>query len=249
MPKRVAEPLEDVLGRLPMFEQVAAARLRGLARQAQVIRCAKNTRLYERGDATAGCHVLLRGLVTLSTRGPGGAEKVLRLVLPGEAFGESVLFDAQQQPVSAQVLLDSELVLLPAAAMLRLVERDRAFARTLLRNLARRVHVLIADIESYALNTGGQRLAAYLCAQAPGGGPARVHLPANKSVIASRLGIAKETLSRLLHEFTAQGMIEVHQRDIVLCDRPRLDGLAQGAGARAAGAAGVSRASSGRPRR
>ncbi len=231
MSENKTKPVEDILAKLPMFRQVAAAHLRRLARSAELRRVAKDTLLYQRGDPAAGCYALVYGLVKLSLLAPDGSEKVLRLVGGGESFAESVLFDQQPHPVTARALADSELVFLPAPALFELLDRDREFARALLADLARRIHVLIADIESYSLNTGTQRVAAYLYALADPSlaPPARVRLPANKTVIASRLGITKETFSRLLHELTAQGLVEVSRREIVLPDPRRLAELARGA--------------------
>jgi CRP-like cAMP-binding protein len=223
--------VEEALGKLPMFRHAAAAQLRKLARRAEFRRAAKDALLYERGDPATGCYALIRGLVKLSLRAPDGAEKVLRLVGPGETFAESVLFDEQPQPVDATVLAGSELVFLPAQALQDMLNHDRAFARALLGALSRRIHMLIADIEAYSLSSGTQRIAAFLHALAdpPGSAPVRVRLPANKTVIASRLGVTKETFSRLLHELTAQGLVEVSRREILLRDPPRLAELARGA--------------------
>jgi len=225
-----SKQVEGILGKLPLFRRVAPAPLHRLARQAQLRDVAKDTLLYERGDAAAGCYALVSGLVKLSLRAPDGAEKVLRLVGAGETFAESVMFHPQPQPVSALVLADSRLVFLPAPALFDLLDHDRGFARELLANLSQRIHMLIADIESYSLSSGTQRIAAYLHSLElePGPAPARVRLPANKTVIASRLGVTKETFSRLLHELTAQGLVEVSRREIVLRDPLRLAELAAG---------------------
>jgi CRP-like cAMP-binding protein len=221
--------IEDILGKLPLFRQVAPAHLHKLARRAELRHAAKDTLLYERGDPATGCYALVRGLIKLSLHAPGGAEKVLRLVGPGETFAEPPMFDAQPQPVNALVLADSELLFLPARALHDLLDHDRAFARALLAGLSQRIHMLIADIEAYSLSSGTQRIAAFLhsLADPPGLAPARVRLPANKTVIASRLGITKETFSRLLHELIAQGLVEVSRRDILLRDPPRLAELAR----------------------
>ena len=223
------KPAEDVLGRLPMFTHVAPAQLHKLARRAEIRHAAKDSLLYARGDPATGCYALVRGLVKLSLRAPGGAEKVLRLVGPGETFAEPTVFDVRPQPVDAYVLADSELVFLPAQAIYDLLDHDRAFARALLAGLSQRIHMLVADIEAYSLSSGTQRVAAFLHALANPSdpAPARVRLPANKTVIASRLGITKETFSRLLHELTAQGLVEVSRRDILLRDPPRLAELAR----------------------
>jgi CRP-like cAMP-binding protein len=122
-------------------------------------------------------------------------------------------------------------VFLPAQAISDLIEHDRTFMRAMLADLSQRIHMLIADIEGYSLASGTQRVAAYLhgLAGPPAAGAARVRLPANKTVIASRLGVTKETFSRLLHELTSQGLIEVCQREVVLRDPSRLAQLAHGA--------------------
>jgi CRP-like cAMP-binding protein len=53
-------------------------------------------------------------------------------------------------------------------------------------------------------------------------------LPAAKSVVAGRLGVAKETLSRLLRQFAQEGLIAVQRRSIRLLDRERLSAAARG---------------------
>ncbi len=220
----------EILAGLPEFRQVAPARLQQLARHAEMRVAPKDTRLYERGDPSTGCFALVRGLVALTLSAPGATAKVLRLVQPGETFAESVMFDPRPHPVSAIALADSQVVFLPVQAVLELLEHDRTFTRAMLASLSQRIHMLIADIEAYSLASGTQRIAAYLhgLADPPSATPARVRLPANKTVIASRLGVTKETFSRLLHDLSSQGLIEVCQREVVLRDPLRLAQLAQG---------------------
>ena len=219
-----------MLAKLPMFRQVAPAHLHKLARRAELRRAAKDTLLYARGDLAAGCYALVVGLVSLSLRAADGAQKVLRLVGAGETFAESALFDRQPHPVNALVLADSQLVFLPAQAIYDLLDHDRAFARAMLEDLSQRIHMLVADIEAYSLSSGMQRIAAFLysLADPSAPAPAQVRLPANKTVIASRLGVTKETFSRQLHELTLLGLVQVSRRDIALLDPRRLAELARG---------------------
>ena len=230
MSENSTKVVEDILAELPMFRQVGPVQLHKLARHAELRRAAKDTLLYERGDPATGCYALASGLVKLSMHAADGAEKVLRLVGPGETFAESVMFDRQPHPVNAIVLADSKLVFLPAQSLYDLLDHDRSFARAMLGSLSQRIHMLIADIEAYSLSSGTQRIAAFLHSLADPSepAPARVRLPANKTVIASRLGITKETFSRLLHDLTVQGLVEVSRRDIALLDPQRLAELARG---------------------
>jgi CRP-like cAMP-binding protein len=49
-----------------------------------------------------------------------------------------------------------------------------------------------------------------------------VRLPVSKTLVAARLGVKKETLSRLLRQFAAEGVIEVSRREISILDREAL---------------------------
>ena len=50
----------------------------------------------------------------------------------------------------------------------------------------------------------------------------RVTLPAQKSLVASRLNLTAEYFSRILHELASAGVIRIEGRDIVILDAARL---------------------------
>lgn len=78
---------------------------------------------------------------------------------------------------------------------------------------------------SYAL-TANQRLAGYLLRQSQDALERVVVLAASKSMIAWRLSVSPETLSRLLRDFAANGLISVAGRRITVLGAGRLSGLA-----------------------
>ena len=53
-----------------------------------------------------------------------------------------------------------------------------------------------------------------------------VQLPVTKTALAARLGITKETMSRLLREMKDQGYILMDRSTITILDRARLAGIA-----------------------
>lgn len=237
--------LEGVIANMPMFKQVARPHLAELARHARVQHVRRGGTVCRRGEWMTCFFGLAYGLVKLSLRADGGDEKVLRLVGPGETFGEALVFRERPNPLDAIALADTMLVVFPSQAVIALLERDPNFARGLLASLSERLHNLVAEVESSTLLSARQRIAAYLEGLGAEGAAGRVRLPATKTVIASRLGVTKETFSRLLRELANQGLIAVEKRDIVLRDRARLARIAHPAEARAAdaGAKGASPAS------
>ena len=73
--------------------------------------------------------------------------------------------------------------------------------------------------------SGIQRLACYLDSLAePNGLPGSwiARLPATKTTVAARLGVKKETLSRMLRELANQGLIAVAGLEVSIIDRARL---------------------------
>jgi CRP/FNR family transcriptional activator FtrB len=90
-------------------------------------------------------------------------------------------------------------------AIERLIVRDANFAHTIVEHLAHRVLAFVGEIEANVLRSGMQRVAAYLDElAAPADGEWIVQLPTTKTLVASRLGMKKETLSRLLRDLSAQ---------------------------------------------
>ena len=109
------------------------------------------------------------------------------------------------------------------------LERDPRFARRMIAGLSRRLHDLIGDLEANSMRSGTQRIIGYLLhacspASAQDGG-IEVTLPVSKGVVASRLNLTLEYFSRILHELSAKGLIEVRGRRVHIRDVDRLRGF------------------------
>src|SRR3990172_821967 len=221
--------LEGVIANMPMFRHVARAHLAELARHARVQHVRRGATVCRRGESLNCFFGVAYGLIKLALRADSGEEKVLRLVGAGETFGEALVFRERPNPLDAVALADTMLVVFPSPAVIALLEHDPSFARGLLDSLSESMHNMVAEIEASTLLSARQRVAAYLESLAVEQSDDRARLPAAKTVIAARLGVTKETFSRLLRELANQGLIEVEKRDIVLHDRSGLAAIAQGA--------------------
>jgi len=211
----------DFLSKLPLFSDLAPEDLDFLAERTREIKASRGDMLFQRGDPCTGFHTVVYGQVKLAFTSPGGAEKVVSIVGPGQSFGEALMFMEKPYIVYAQALTDAMLLHVAQSAVFEALERDRMFARRMLAGLSRRLHGLITDVEAYSLHSGTQRVIGYLLKDDAADGHT-IELQVQKTVIASRLNLTPEHLSRILADLHARRLIEVDGKRITLLDIERL---------------------------
>jgi len=220
---------EAFLARLPLFRELPGEQRQQIASRTQLLRVARGEMLFHSGDAPAGTYIVCDGRIKLFLVSPAGAEKVIEIIDRGQSFGEAVMFLDVPHVVTAQALADCLLLLVPKETIFEYIADDPGFARRMLAGLSRRLHQLVADVEAYSTRSGTERLIGYLlhdcgadAAEAPPATAVEIELPVAKGVIASRLNLTQEHLSRILHDLAAAGLIEVHGRRIRILDLRRL---------------------------
>lgn len=222
--------LEGVINGLPAFRQLSRADQAMLANHAQLREVRRAAAIVRRGERMPGLVALAYGSAKLALRRPSGEEKVVRIIGPGECFGLASSLLDRPCPVDLVALTDCLLATVPPVPLLRLLEGNAAFARNVARLLAERMLELLSELEASAQHSGLQRLACYLDSLAqpgePPGGAWIVRLPATKTTVAARLGVKKETLSRMLRQLAADGVVQVAGREIAVLDRATLARLA-----------------------
>ncbi len=218
--------LSQILSRLPLFQELAPAQIAALETACRERRLAKGEMLFQKGDPPKGFFVVVFGQVKLAFPSSQGNEKVVQIIGPRQSFGEAVMFMDRPYPVFAEGLVDSLLLHISSAPVFELLETEPLFARRMLAGLSLRLHSLVQDVETYSLRSSAQRVVGYLLQQCPqnesGAESFDISLPTSKQVIASRLNLTPETLSRIFHDLTANGLIGVSGKQITIKDVNRL---------------------------
>jgi len=209
----------------PLLSGVAARTAEKLSSAAATIQLPRRATIYTQGDKCTGLHVVLSGMVKVSLPLPGSAERVLALHGPGAWFGESALLLQETHFATAETLEPTALAHIPSGVVLRSLRRDQTLAVRMLAEVSRRLRTSMLE-NGTAASGARQSLIGFLLdaitfAQ-QSNGPATIQLPVEKRVIASRLNIKAETLSRLFQELTRDGLIAVNGRRIVIPDVNRL---------------------------
>ena len=218
--------IEILLSRIPLLSGLNPDEITAIARGTRDVRTARGDILFHKGDQPTGFHLIAEGQIKLGFTSSSGAEKVIDIMGPGQTFGEAAMFNDRPYPVFAQALIDSRLLHISRQAVLDSLERDPGVARRMIAALSTRLHHLIADVESYSLHSGRQRIIGYLLRDnaESNSRTLTVTLPASKGTIASRLNLTQEHFSRILHELSEARLITVEGRKIAIPDVDKLRG-------------------------
>lgn len=201
-----AERAYTVLRNVPMFREVDEKHLLRIADESRFIVLETGEFIFHTGDHCNGFYITVRGNVKLSFLSMAGKEHVVRIIGPGQSFAEAIAFHNKPAPVSVQALSAATVLFIPIDVVFQSIEENPVCARGMLAGLSRRLHQLMTEIESLTLNSGAQRVIGYLLQNEA---EASVNLPVSYNVIASHLNLTPESLSRILHSLSDQGLINL----------------------------------------
>jgi len=222
-----ATDIQASLHQVPFFSELSDEEISHVARYTRERRLEKGELLFQRGDPPHGFYFVVSGQMKLAVSSAQGNEKVVEIIGPTQTFGEAVMLMDRPYPVFAEALTSTQLLHIGQSVVSDLIDQDPGFARKLLAGMAIRLHTMVADVETYSLRSSTQRVIGYLLQQTEAAGPGskvQIELPTSKQVIASRLNLTPETLSRIFHDLSDAGLITVQGKHITLHDA---EGLAR----------------------
>lgn len=214
--------VRNLLIQVPLFNQLDAAELDKIVDGTAERRVRRGEVVFNRGEPCNGFHIMVYGQVKLVAISSGGAEKVVRLLGPGESFGEALMFLDKPYILTAVALADSMLLTIEKDVVFEELERQPLLARKMLAGLSQRLHAFVSDVKSYSLHSGTQRVIGYLLQAGEAVGGPELRLEVGKNVIASRLNLTPEHFSRILHDLGSREFISVDGRNITILDEQGL---------------------------
>ncbi len=164
--------------------------------------------IFLQGEPASAIHIVADGWVKLYRIAPNGTEAVVSVITRGQGFGEAVAFRGQPYPVSAEAVTECTLLQVPAAALVAMMRERPEICLSVLASVFQHLHGLVTDVEHLKAQTGAQRVAEFLLELTDGeSGACTVILPYDKVLIAGRLGIKPESLSRAFAKLRGLGVI------------------------------------------
>lgn len=191
----------------------------------------RGAHLFRQGDPLKAIFAIRTGSIKSITLGADGAEQITGFHFPGELVGlDAIAGDVHD--CSAIGLKDSSLCAIPFGQLDELSGHVPGLRRQLMRLLSKEIqqdqHLLLL----LGKKSAEARLAAFLISLSGrfarrGLSATRFQLSMSRGEIANYLGLAVETVSRLLARFQQDGLLAVDGRAVTVLNLARLHDIAE----------------------
>lgn len=178
----------------------------------------KGTVLFQQGLPAESFYVVLDGWVKLFRITPEGDEAVVGVFRRGETFAEAAIFLGGRYPVSAEVVVPSRLLRIDGELLRQRIREQPDLALSMLASTSHHLKALVEQIEQIKLLSAPQRIANFLIGLCPcREGSCTIELPYEKALLANRLGMKPESLSRALARLKPLG-VSVDREKVSIVD-------------------------------
>ncbi|HEY8124471.1 MAG TPA: Crp/Fnr family transcriptional regulator [Methylocystis sp.] len=163
--------------------------------------------LFHQDAAVDDLAFVLSGYVKLLRHSSSGRKTLIAIRSVGEMIGEAPTDADEAHTLSAEAVGATRVLKLPAMPFARFVKESPSLCAAVAQNSKERIADLVDEIETLKSLNADQRLAHFLLALCPPGEDrCRFRLPYDKRLIAARLGVKQETLSRAFAKLRAHGV-------------------------------------------
>jgi CRP/FNR family transcriptional activator FtrB len=196
-----------LISSIPIFAHLSDAVIQQVADISHVITVDEGQFVYNRGETPTCLFILLKGQVAQLLVGPSRTEAILEIFEPVDYFVLSAIFSQGTYLTSAKALRKSQLICISAPKLKEIAAKDSGLMLGMLGSMSRQYREAIVQLEDLKLRRVADRLARYLAILYERQPCSPMKLPYSKGILAARLGVAREHLSRAFSALRPLGIL------------------------------------------
>lgn len=201
---------------LPLFQQMSEQAFAELMSQSMLQRFPARAELIREGELPDFLYIVVDGAVDLyATR--DAEETTIDIVYPSSSFILAAVMRDEPYLKSARTLVPSQIMMIPSQIVRDTFNRDPAFARGIVDELAARYRAVTRVLKNDRMRSSAERLANWLLGMAQRAGRNEFELPLEKRKLASFLGMTPESYSRSIAVLEKHG-VQSHGALITISD-------------------------------
>ena len=218
-PLRVGERTMT-LKAVPFFTQLSDKELDVVRSVAVERNFAKNAVVLTEGEIGDSLYMIQSGRVKVVIGDEDGREIILKILGPGDFFGEMSMIDKQPRSASVTSLEPSVFLILSHNAFGKCIEQAPRIGNFVMRVLAQRVREADRKIGTLALMDVYGRVASTLLELAVyKNGALMVGEKLSQQDLANMVGASREMVNRILKDLADRGFITVESKSITIINR------------------------------
>ena len=221
------EKTVQLLRSVPLFAELDETELSRIASVAVPRGFPEGTRVFHEGDHSDACYVVKSGTFRVTREHPDGRAITLATLEAGDIVGELAMLDGEVRSASVETLGgDGELLALPAADMLSLLERNPEITVKIAAALTRRLRAANERISRQSFQTVPSRVAGVLLqlaseeADEVSGNEVTIRM--NQADLAQLAGTSRESVSRFLADLDRAGVVRAGRGRVTIIDSAKL---------------------------
>ncbi len=207
---------EAILKQFGYFKGISDSSRRKLAEICLAKTVEKKESLFTEGEKGYAVYCCIHGRIQLHKNTPDGREIVIKVIKPGEIFGEVILFESGIYPVTAVALTRSQVFIMPKHQFHCLLEQHD-FRNDFIAVIMRKQRYLANQIKYLTSHDVEDRLLLFL--RENYGEQARIKPAVSKKDVAAAIGTTPETLSRVLLRMKKEGLLQWEKKIIAVSEK------------------------------
>jgi len=221
------------LRKIPLLSGLSDDEIGRVKQEIRIRRYDKRDIVLQKGGHGDGLLFLLSGQLQVIDVTEDGRAIGLRMLAPGDFFGEIALINNSTRSASVVAMSEVLVAFLPAATAMHLFSHSPSVANLMLRHLAQKIQRDSEFRSLLSINNTAKRIYTYLVllqkndAGQPGAPAVVENLPTHQD-IANMINTSRETVTRALTALAQQGIVQKDSHRLIIVKPDALQKLVQG---------------------
>ncbi len=211
----------ELLENIPLFSGLSQEDLKEILECSVKRKYPRDSIVLYQGDEGQVIYLILKGKVNVVLLDEEGKEIILNTLESGSYFGEMSVFDRMPRSATIVAVEDSEFLVISQKVLSDQIKKNHQIALKLLSEMSKRLREADEQVSNLAFLDVRGRVAQILlklhskASSKKGENYKIISRPALKD-IATMAGTSRETVSRILSEFSKNGLISLTKENIII---------------------------------
>ncbi|WP_027084647.1 Crp/Fnr family transcriptional regulator [Cohnella panacarvi] len=183
----------------------------------------RKSTVFTEGSEKEAVYFIKDGLIKTYKTDENGNEQIVSFLKSGDMFPHTGFFNPNPYPATAEAIVDSKLLAIPVRLFENLMLSTPSIAVKMMRVMGDKIRELQEKLQVLSGQDVKHRVLSFLLQLADqlgewNGSTVTINLPMTHQEFANSIGTTRETINRLLNQFSKEDLLEVDRSRIVIVD-------------------------------